>query len=94
MADRRRMDEVMRLPRLDTLGLPGGEIVGGFAWKAVASRLDEISAWLPRRMAGRSLFDKALADFVAKEIAGVAAEIRANLALEEQDASVRRCGRG
>lgn len=93
MADR-RIKEVLRLPRLESLGLAGGEISGGLAWKAVAARLEESSELLPKRMAGRSLFDKALAEFVARELAAVAAEIRANLALEEMDASVRRCGRG
>lgn len=94
MADHRtRIKEVLRPPRLESIALDGGEISGGLAWKVVAARLEEISDFLPKRMARRSLFDKALAEFVAREIAGVAAEIRVNLALEEQDACMRRCGR-
>ena len=42
MADR-RMKEVLRLPRLESIGLAGGEISGGLAWKAVAARLEEAS---------------------------------------------------
>lgn len=95
MSERQRqLKAVLRLPQLQSMPLPDGGIVGGAFWRAVADRLDEISAHLPKRMAGHSLFDKALADFVAREIAGVAAEIRVNLALEEQDACMRRCRRG
>ena len=95
MAERQRqLKAILRLPHLQSVPLPEGGVVGGALWRSVATRLDEISAHLPKRMEGRSLFDKALADFVAREIAGVAAEIRANLALEEQDACMRRCRRG
>lgn len=71
------------LPALTGTALPDGSITGGRNWQAIAARLDQSARGLRRRMTRRSLFDRALADFVANELAGTAAEIRANLALEE-----------
>lgn len=81
------MDERMRarhfaLPRT-CVPLPDGGIAGGRNWLAIAQHLDKAASGLRRRMARRSVFDRALAEFVAKEMFGTAAEIRANLALEE-----------
>lgn len=66
-----------------------GELPCAEEWHEVAALLDRVAAAIPRRMRGKGRFSVALAAFVAHEVRGAAAEIRANLALEELDACVR-----
>lgn len=59
-------------------------------WDAIANMLDDVAAGLKRRMARRGPFSVALAAFIGSELKCSAAEIRANLALEELTACQNR----
>lgn len=75
-------------PHVSPTRLPG-ELACADEWHEVAALLDRVAASIPRRMHGRGRFSLALAAFIAHEITGCAAEIRANVALEERDACMR-----
>lgn len=62
---------------------PPGEMACAGEWHAVAAMLDDVAGGIAARVNGRSAFNVALIRFVTAEIRGAAAEIRANLALEE-----------
>ncbi|HEV2552734.1 MAG TPA: hypothetical protein VGV17_03105 [Bosea sp. (in: a-proteobacteria)] len=79
--------------RAEATRLPG-ELLCADEWHEVAAHLDRVANSIPRRMHGRGRFSTALAAFVANEVRQSAAEIRANLALEERDACMRRGPRG
>lgn len=80
-------------PSLISDPLPG-ELACAQDWLHVADLLDRVADSIPRRMARRGDFSAALAAFIAKEVRQSAAEIRANLALEEHQACVRACRYG
>ena len=82
---------VLRLdPGVMSDPLPG-ELACADDWHEIAKLLDAVAASIPKRMRGRGDFSDALASFIAGEVRGAAAEIRANLALEERDACIRAC---
>ena len=82
---------VLRLdPEAPSERLPG-ELLCADEWHEVAALLDLVAASIPRRMRRHGRFSDALASFAAHEVRQVAAEIRANLALEERDACMKAC---
>lgn len=66
-----------------------GELACADEWHEIAKLLDVVAASIPMRMRGHGAFSAALARFIAREVRGTAAEIRANLALEERDACIK-----
>lgn len=84
----------MRLdPSLISDPLPG-ELACADEWHEIAALLDLVAATIPRRMRRHGRFSEALASFAAHEVRQVAAEIRANLVLEEHQACVKACRHG
>lgn len=82
------------LPERATATRLPGELLCADEWHEVAAHLNRVADSIPRRMAGRGRFSIALASFIANEVRQSAAEIRANLVLEEHDACVRACRHG
>jgi hypothetical protein len=62
-----------------------GDLACGAEWQETAAMLDDVARGIRKRFAYRDRFNSALALFIAREVQGAAAEIRANLALEELD---------
>ncbi len=61
-----------------------GELATSDEWTEVAASLEGVAALLPRfRMGEGPNFNRALADLVSSHLSEAAAQIRANLALEE-----------
>lgn len=80
---------VAPMVRLPISSLAPGELQSSPQWVATAALLEQSAEQLIRR-AGHSAFDRAQAKASARKLYEAAAEIRANLALEEMHACQMR----